>query len=262
MPNTTNLLLLNTVMKKIFPLFSFFLLFTNVALANPIKAIALKEVSYTKNDLEYVCHQLIKGCVGESGEVGIYTADNQNFYLIDGARQIVFLEKSPSYKVKTTWNFEGYQHTSVEPQGAPGADVALSIYPALYPLNSNKMAVAIIKTEFETYSGGGRTYKTADFLELKNNGSYSVALKSVPFYMDEMIRACFSEEEYRNNPHCHDESMSVLSIKYHDDKKPYYRWELRYTDTIWEQGVSEKMKRIKKHKPTFVIPYQQENNQQ
>ena len=249
-------------MKKIFLLFSLSLLFTDIALATPIKAIALKEVSYTKNDLEYVCHQLIKGCVGESGEVGIYTADNQNFYLIDGAQQIVFLEKSPSYKVKTTWNFEGYQHTSVEPQGAPGADVALSIYPALYPLNSNKMAVAIIKTEFETYSGGGRTYKTADFLELKNNGSYSVALKSIPFYMDEMIRACFSEEEYRNNPHCHDESMSVLLIKYHDDKKLYYRWELRYTDTIWEQGVSEKMKRIKKHKPTFVIPYQQENNQQ
>ena len=224
MPNTTNLLLLNTVMKKIFLLLSLSLLFTDIALATPIKSIALKEVSYTKNDLEYVCRQLTRSCEGEPGGIGIYTADNQNFYLIDdGSRQFALLEKSPSYKVKTIWNFEGYQHTSVEPQGAPGADVTLNIYPALYPLNSNKMAVAIIKTEFETYSGGGRTYKTADFLELKNNGSYSVALKSIPFYMDEMIRACFSEEEYRNNPHCHDESMSVLLIKYHDDKKPYYR---------------------------------------
>ena len=249
---------MKTIMKKIFPLFIFCLLSTNVALANPIKAIALKEASYTKNDLKYVCSQLAKGCEGESGDVGIYTDDNQNFYLIDGAQQIVLLEKLPSYKVKMIWDFEGYQHTSVEPESATDANIGSSIYPAFYPLSSDKKAIAMIKKEFENYSGGGRTYEIADFIELKDNGSYSVALKSIPFYMSEMIRACFSEEEY-HNPHCHDESMSVLLIKFHDDKMPYYRWELRYTDTIWDAGVSEKMKRIKKQKPIFVVPYQQES---
>lgn len=51
------------------------------------------------------------------------------------------------------------------------------------------------------YSGGGRQENYADFLLLDDDGSYNVAFKDIPFSSSEMIRACFSAEEYARKLH-------------------------------------------------------------
>ena len=240
-------------MKVLLQAVSYSLCFATSAFAAP-KAIVLDTVAFTQEDLNKLCQQLEKGCDGKPENIGIYT-DKQDFYLIDGGRQIALLEKYPDFKIKTLWNFEGYQHSSQEPEGAPLAPVTFDIHPAFYPLNAKQKAIAMLKQEREAYSGGGRTYETADFIELKENGHYAVALSSIPFFYDELIRACFSAEDYDNNPNCHDQNNSILSIKFHEDS-PYYRWELTYIDTAWPSGVSEPMRKINKSKPITLIPYQ------
>lgn len=240
-------------MKRLLQAGGLSLCFAISAFAAP-KAIVLDTVAFTQEDLNKLCQQLEKGCDGKPDNIGIYT-DKQDFYLIDGGRQIALLEKSPDFKIKTLWNFEGYQHSSQEPEGAPLAPATFDIHPAFYPLNTKQKAIAMLKREIESYSGGGRTYETADFIELKENGDYAVALSSIPFYYDELIRACFSAEDYDNNPNCHDQNTSILSIKFHEDF-PYYRWDLTYIDTEWPSGVSKSKRKIKKSKPITVIPYQ------
>lgn len=227
----------------------FSLCFANLAFATP-KATPLSTIAFTQADLNKLCQQLPNGCEGEPEKGGIYT-DKKDFYFIDGGRQIALLEKTADFfKVKTLWDFKAYQHT-YEP------DENLTIYPAFYPLNAEKKAIAMLITQVESFSGGGRTTETADFIELKEDGSYKVALSEIPFYFSELIRACFSlENEYTYNPHCHDENSSILSIKFREHS-PYYQWDLTYIDTNWQAGVSEKMKKVKRSKPITVIPYQQ-----
>lgn len=241
-------------MKKRFQAVGFALCFANFAFAAP-KAIPLDTIAFTQADLNKLCQQMPNGCEGRNEKVGIYT-DKQNFYFIDGGRQIALLEKTPDFfTVKTLWDFKDYQHNFTPSEDEPGAMQELEIYPAFYPLNAEKKAIAILAPVWGGYSGGYMTHQTADFVELKPDGSYDVALKSLDFYHEEEIRACFSEEEYRHNPNCHDASTTVLSIKFKEGS-PYYRWELSYTTTEHPHGVSEKMRKVTKSKPVSVVPYQ------
>lgn len=230
----------------------FSLCFANFAFAAP-KAIPLKEVALPKAKLKQLCQQLPNGCGESSTTFGVYT-DKHNFYFIEGGKQIALLEKTPNFfSVKTIWDFSHYQHSyTPEEYGVEGVE----IYPALYPLNAEKKAIAILKQEVEPYAGGGRVEQTADFVELKPDGSYAVALTSIPFYKNTLIRTCFTAEEYEKNRYCHDEESSVLSIKFHEGT-PYYRWDLTYTDTTIDTSLSESnVRKVTKSKPISVVPYQ------
>lgn len=232
----------------------FSLCFANFAVATP-KATPLKKAPLSEKELYKLCLQMTKGCDALAIPFGVYT-DKQNFYFIEGGKQIAQLEKTPDFfTVKTIWDFSHYQHSYMpEEYGVEGVE----IYPALYPLNAEKKAVAILKQELEPYAGGGRMAQTADFVELKPDGSYAVALTSIPFYNTTLIRACFTAEEYENNRYCHDEESSVLSIKFHEGS-PYYRWDLTYTDTNIDTSLSESnIRKVTKSKPVSVVPYQTE----
>ncbi|MFH3639594.1 hypothetical protein WAH83_22450, partial [Acinetobacter baumannii] len=85
-----------------------------------------------------------------------------------------------------------------------------------YPLNKNEHAIAVLNTWFTGYSGGGRFEENADFIELKSKGQYQVALKDINFSSSKMIRACFSEQEYKKSQHCYDETWMTLNIRFKD----------------------------------------------
>ncbi len=110
----------------------------------------------------------------------------------------------------------------------------LKIFPALYPLNKNEYAIAVLNTWFTGYSGGGRFEENADFIELKPKGKYQVALKDINFSTSEMIRACFSEQDYKKSPHCHDEKWMTLNIRFKDIGQSYYLWQLNYKNYSWD----------------------------
>jgi hypothetical protein len=50
-----------------------------------------------------------------------------------------------------------------------------------------------------------------------------------------MVRACFSEKEYRTSPHCHDESTGSLRIAYAAPSKPSgdYGWSYTWRQSDW-----------------------------
>ena len=78
------------------------------------------------------------------------------------------------------------------------------------------------------------------------------------FYSSEMIRACFSQQEYITSPHCHDEAGTMLNIKFLDTGLNYFRWILNYKDYSWASHTSEKKKIIKKYSE-MIIPFQNSN---
>ena len=125
-----------------------------------------------------------------------------------------------------------------------------NIYPAIYPINQSQFAVALIDPRHTSYSGGGRGEELADFIHLQANGKYKTLLKTIPFYSFEQIRACFSEQEYKIEKHCHDESFTTLSIHYHDVGKQFLQWRLSYVHTDWPAGTMNK--KITRTKPEYV----------
>ncbi len=160
------------------------------------------------------------------------------------------------YKLLNAWSFIQYIHSSHDSGDGELADYGTEIFPAFYPLNREKQAIAIVKQYGTGYSGGGKGEDIADFLMLEPRGQFKIALSNVAFYSYEMIRACFSEKDYKTSPHCHDESGSTLSIGFKNVGKPYYQWTLNYTDFIWESDKSEKYKKIEKHSEV-VMPFGQ-----
>ena len=92
---------------------------------------------------------------------------------------------------------------------------------------------------------------------LEPEGKFKTALVEIPFYSYEMIRACFSEKDYKISPHCHDESGSTLSILFKDVGKPFYQWTLNYTDFTWESSKPEKSKTITKSR-VVAMPFEKD----
>lgn len=122
-------------------------------------------------------------------------------------------------------------------------DTRLSLAPALYPLAEGKWAVAVLQTVSEMYSGGGASFDTADFVPLEGEGEGGNALhQGIPFSCFKMIRACFSEKEYKTSKHCHDESNGSLRIAYGDAAKPGapYDWQYTWLQSEWPQGEPQR----------------------
>ncbi|EFU1598202.1 hypothetical protein HUO91_004495, partial [Salmonella enterica] len=87
-----------------------------------------------------------------------------------------------------------------------------------------KMAVALVSKWSTNYSGGGREEEYANFMMINDDGTYQPAFKNILFSSKEMIKACFTEDDYAKQSHCHDESWSILNLKINDESKDYYSW--------------------------------------
>lgn len=147
------------------------------------------------------------------------------------------------------WDFSGYRHSYLSFADADTAD-QLAIHPALYPAGDQKFAIAILNSYSEGYSGGGASFRIADFVVLSDKGDratpdpkWDVAYAAVPFSCSTLIRACFSEKEYRNSPHCHDENSGYLTIQFPKDHQADRGWTFTWHESAWPAHV----KRAKEH---------------
>lgn len=118
-------------------------------------------------------------------------------------------------------------------------DAHLSLAPALYPLAEGRWAVAVQQTVTEGYSGGGASFSTADFVPLEGGPAVQAG---IPFSCSKMVRACFSEKEYKTSKHCHDESFGSLRIAYGEPAKAGgpYAWQFMWLQTEWPQNEPER----------------------
>lgn len=229
--------------------------FSTLVVAEEIKAIPWVKLKVETTQAKNICSRLNLAC-GEDLTVWKMKNSTENkLYLTDDTAQLFELSKvNNQYKLLNAWSFKQYIHSSHDSGDGELVDYGTEIFPAFYPLNREKQAIAIVK-QYETgYSGGGRGEEIADFLMLEPKGQFKTALSEIPFHSYEMIRACFSEKDYKTSPHCHDESGSTLSIQFKDVGKPYYQWTLNYTDFTWESFKLEKSKKIEKYREV-VMPF-------
>lgn len=239
-------------------LFSSLMLFSvHTVAVDAIQAVPLVKLKAESSQLKKICTDLSLTC-SEGGALWKNKASNGgNVYLIDNTLQLIELVKDKNrYKVVDAWNFKNYQHHNKSSEDGELGDYGVEIFPAFYPLNRQKFAIAIVQHWGTGYSGGGKGEQFADFVMLEPKGKYQLALADVSFYSYEMIRACFSEKDYKTSPHCHDESGSSLSIQFKDVGKPYYQWTMNYTDFTWEAFKPEKDKIVEKHREV-VMPFEQ-----
>lgn len=218
---------------------------------NPIAFVILK-----KEDEQYngVCQSLEVKC--KSGTVVWKVKNSEDiFYLISKTLELIKVKKVGSKYVK-----DGQWGLHINNNIEENSDDDLTkgdvyIYPALYPLNKEKQAIALVTKWSEIYSGGGREEEYADFVMLNSDGSYQIAFKHILFSSKEMIKACFTEEEYAKNAHCHDESWSILNIKFIDEYKTYYAWELTTKYFNWPAFTDKASISVKTSK-TLLHPFQ------
>jgi hypothetical protein len=139
-----------------------------------------------------------------------------NYYAILPGPQLLKLSfaSANGWKVQRQWHFSDYQPADrVEGDGdAP----PLKIYPALYPLGGERVAVAVLAGWHESYSGGGGGWENADFVELQPDGGHASTprISRLPFSCSKSIRACFSERDYKNSPHCSEDFDGSLRLRF------------------------------------------------
>lgn len=200
----------------------------------PLPFTALKSGSDGYNSL---CAALKNHCDAEK-ETTLWKskADANTYYLINSSPELMKIEKTAStYSVKGRWDFSQYHHSHSE-QNQSDDELSASgvtLYPALYPLSQTQLAVALVSQWSTAYSGGGREENYADFMQINDDGSYKAAFKDILFSSREMIRACFSEQDYARKSHCHDESWRVLQLKIADEGKTYYSWTFITQSSDW-----------------------------
>ncbi|GAA5014372.1 hypothetical protein GCM10023206_24430 [Acinetobacter puyangensis] len=231
---------------------------TVAAQQQKVTALPFIAVKMTQQALQNICLSIQITCRDDALALWQLKNDRVVYYLIDNTPQMIKLQKSDGqYKVLDHWNFKDYQHSNQAPiHDYDMASEGLSIYPALYPLNKTEMAIAILNQYFTGYSGGGAHENNADFVKIEAQGKYQVALKDIPFSYSRMIRACFSEQEYKTSPHCHDEEWGILQIEFKDIGQKYYQWTLNFLEYDWSAFEPESHKQVQKSKKV-VIPFQQ-----
>ncbi|MEZ2604145.1 hypothetical protein [Kluyvera intermedia] len=195
----------------------------------PVALAALKKSSAQYID---ICKAVDDSCKGGTSIWKEKNSDNI-FYLTKSHLQLMKLKKDGDvYSKMVSWDFSKESKN----EDAPDDELIKNdvyIYPALYPLSKVKTAVALVSKWSTTYSGGGREEEYAKFMMINDDGTYQPAFKNIPFSSREMIKACFTEDDYAKQSHCHDESWSILSLKITDDSKDYYLWKFITKSYDW-----------------------------
>lgn len=221
---------------------------------NTINANAMIEIKKNSEQYINICKAVESHC--KPGTV-IWKGRNSNdyFYLISSKLQLVKVRKdSGGYSNVNMWDFSKENNNEDIPDDElTKGDVY--IYPALYPLNKEKLAVALVSKWSTSYSGGGREEEYANFMMINDDGSYQLAFKSIPFSSKKMIRACFTEDDYAKKSHCHDENWSILNLKITDEAKEFYAWKFITKSYDWP-AFKEKTSAQVKTSEIVVYPFQ------
>ena len=148
--------------------------------------------------------------------------------------QLIKLKRNgDTYSKIVSWDFSKEEAKN---ETSPDDDLiksGLYIYPALYPLSKFKVAIALVSKWSAIYSGGGREEEYANFMMINDDGTYQPAFKDILFSSKEMIKTCFTENDYAKQLHCHDENWSMLNLKITDDFKDYYSWKFITKSYSW-----------------------------
>ena len=224
------------------------------AAVNSTKPITLIALSKDSGQYINICKAVESDC--KTGTAIWKEKDsNVNFYLTSSDLQLVKVRKNDNKYTKVNiWNFSKENKTDDTPDDALTKDY-IYIYPALYPLNKTKMAVALVSKWSTAYSGGGRVEEYANFMMINDDSSYQVAFNNVPFSSKEMIRACFTEEDYAKKLHCHDENWSILNLKITDDSKEFYSWTFITKSYNWP-AFTDKTSTQVKNSEYVAYPFQ------
>jgi len=139
---------------------------------------------------------------------------------------------SKTWQLERLHDFSGYAAALKKDGGAGMSELRVSLAPALYPLAEGQWAVAVLQTVSEMYSGGGASFTKADFVPLDESKAVH---EGIPFSCSKMVRACFSEKEYKQSKHCHDESSGSLRIAYGEPARPGepYHWQYTWLQSEW-----------------------------
>ncbi|CAN5300383.1 hypothetical protein BH10PSE3_BH10PSE3_11270 [soil metagenome] len=195
------------------------------------------------------CAAVEGGCEAGDDAAKLYRAANlgpDDYYAIlaSGPTLLtVSIDADKRWRIKDRWSLRDYTPTA-QPDSGDRADPP-RLFPALYPLGPGDWGVALIRSRSEMYSGGGTSVETADFISLKAIAASAQKAKpvygSVPFSCGKMIRACFSEQEYKTSKHCHDESTGALRIRYAAAApgKARHGWTFVWSETDWPQDTPQ-----------------------
>jgi hypothetical protein len=207
-----------------------------------------------------ICQHLNVFCNDDNGyTVYKLKGSDSDFYLINKSHNLIEVNVvDENYKKVNQWNFGDYHHSneSIDNSDDILSRVGYEIYPAIYPIGKNDKAIALVYKWFTGYAGGGRENDYADFLTIEKNGKFNVAFQNILFYQSEIMRACFTDSDYKKHSHCQDESWSILNIHIIDDGEQYYKWKLLTKSYDWPSFEDKEKTKVEINSET-VIPFQQ-----
>ena len=197
------------------------------------------------------CAAVEGGCEADDGAAKLYRAaslgpDDYYAILLSGPTLLTLsLDADKHWRIKERWSLRDYAPTVDAYADAGDRADPPYLFPALYPLGPGDWGVALLRGHSEMYSGGGASVETADFVSLKAIAASAPTAKpvygGVPFSCSKMIRACFSEKDYKTSKHCHDESTGSLRIRYAAAAPGASRhgWTFVWSEKDWPQDTLE-----------------------
>nr|WP_174507408.1 hypothetical protein [Acinetobacter sp. Marseille-Q1620] len=192
--------------------------------AQPVE-ISFKKQKLADGQIAQLCQKLPEECLNKRDWNWYKSQEQNNYYLISKLKLYQF---DQNLKQLNAWNFSNYPQTQVARWSVDAESLdqeKVYIFPKLFPVNEHDYSVAIIQEWSETYSGGGLLEEVADFIQIKERGHYQKVFFNIPFSLNRMIRACFSEEDYKKaGGQCHDEYALTSWIEY---VKPM-NWKVKY----------------------------------
>lgn len=162
------------------------------------------------------------------------------YALMEGLTLSRLVMKAPGrWELLNRWSFQAYP---LSREGGAEKPTMLDIHPALYPAGPGRWAVAVLDRRAEAYSGGGAEFVRADFVALDEQVGEVEAgqrlFRAVPFSCSKIVRACFTEAEYKTSPHCHDESTGYLTLKFSlAAAGGSFGWAATWHQTHWPAGL-------------------------
>lgn len=231
----------------------------------PQVSIPLKEAPAGRlapDRLIRICSRLPVPCNPASTRAYLASlAGPRTVYLIDGTKPMLVAlnaEVPDDPGLARQWDFSAYRHSLPAVSGDLAAE-PLQLYPALYAVDGNRYAVALVGTVQEMYSGGGATFQVADFIGLSGDGegsalatSWTVVYATIPFSCHKTVRACFSEKERKASHHCLEESSGYLTIQHASAPGSAGPWAFTWNESNWPPHV-DKTKSRQDRRP-FTLP--------
>ena len=143
-----------------------------------------------------------------------------------------------AWVAERVWSFASHIHSVAKVDAQP----PFAIYPTLYPIGPHAWGVALVQTVVEMYSGGGASFAIADLVSLsETDESFAPVLRGVTLSCNKMVRACFSEDDYRRlATNCHDLYDGFLTFSYAQGASPdRYEWTAVWHERDQGQGMSK-----------------------